>query len=127
MTFDGSDDYGNPCKVTVQEVLSADSLVKAGMAMQNCLQTQRGVLKYTARARSRSSSFWTVTYSYGPTASSKDDDNQVYALIFEVWNQSRIIHQAEGAGSSLPRQVALGHMETWARAQGVDWTTWEVW
>jgi hypothetical protein len=127
MSFDGTDDDGNPCTVLVQEILSADKLVEAGMGMQNCLQTQRGVLKYTARARSRSSSFWTVTYSRKQSLSPSEDGGLVYALIFEVWNQSRIVHQAEGAGSSVPGRVALGHMETWARAQGVDWTTWEVW
>jgi len=144
MRFPGADEAGAPCTVAVEEVLSADRLHEVGVAMGNCLQTARGIYKYTARARSRASSFWVVSYAYGgdqegtesflatpdPSEGAGGDaegDGRRYGMIFEVWNQSRIVHQAEGPRSSIPQRAALEHMRVWSEAQGVDWTTWEVW
>eukprot|EP00192_Tetraselmis_astigmatica_P004297 CAMPEP_0117683826 /NCGR_PEP_ID=MMETSP0804-20121206/20669_1 /TAXON_ID=1074897 /ORGANISM="Tetraselmis astigmatica, Strain CCMP880" /LENGTH=494 /DNA_ID=CAMNT_0005494569 /DNA_START=169 /DNA_END=1650 /DNA_ORIENTATION=- len=132
LTFEGKDAKGAPCKVSVEEVGSADGLLEVGQAMANCLRTQRGIYKYTLRARNRSSSFWVVSYSSAEASaeeSTKNDETCPFTdkdcqLVFEVWNQSRIVHQAEGPGSSFPSQHAIDNMQIWAESQGVDWTTW---
>lgn len=119
---EGVDFAGRPATIEVEEVLSAEQLLTVGDAMRNCLRTGRGLGKYCARARSRSSSFWVVSAQREEEGAERD-----YMLIFEVWNQSRIVHQAEGPGSSFPSEVPLGYMQMWAEEQNVDWTTWEVW
>jgi hypothetical protein len=48
-------------------------------------------------------------------------------LVFEVWNESKIVHQAEGPLSDMPSKDALRAMEIWGDAQGVRWDMWEMW
>jgi len=123
MRTTGVDFQGREAEIVVEELLSAESLLTVGEAMRNCLRTGRGLAKYCHRARSRSSSFWAVSARRGGGAR----ETAEYMLIFEVWNQSRIVHQAEGPGSSFPSDVPLGYMQMWAEEQQVEWSTWEVW
>ena len=106
----------------MRELLSASQFIQVGEAMENCLRTQRGVYKYSDRARSKSSSFWIVCYR---DVARKDDLECV--LVFEVWNESKIVHQAEGPGSRFPSSASLRHMQTWAEGNDVVWNTWEMW
>jgi len=121
--------------VEVREILSATMLLQVGQAMENCLSKPQGIHKYSHRARSKSSSFWIVCYRDAESVlrnqdkiqNEEDTESLECIMVFEVWNESKIVHQAEGPGSSVPSRAAQRHMRTWAEAQDVQWNTWEMW
>jgi len=123
---------GKLIEIEVKEVLTTLDLVNIGDQMQNCLQTLRGMYKYAARARTRSSSFWYTTSlekDSGMEIMGKElfKPKKKYIIVFEVWSESKIVHQAEGPGSTYPTNLALKSMQKWAESQDVAWDTWEMW
>lgn len=118
----------------MREVLSAAELHDVGLRMGSCLQTNDGMRKYTAKGRTRRSSFWTISKrpAAAPGEAPGADAERQYMLVFEVWNQSRIIYQAEGPhfgleGGYYPTDEALDYMQWWAEEQRVQWDTWLMW
>ena len=82
--------------VRVEEILSIARLEAQGQLLGNCLRGEHNggynLEKYARRARAGVSSFWSIDFLF-----EENDSERVHvALLVEVWNDERIIHQAEG-------------------------------
>mmetsp|Transcript_32956 Transcript_32956/g.64874 ORF Transcript_32956/g.64874 Transcript_32956/m.64874 type:complete len:605 (+) Transcript_32956:577-2391(+) len=114
--------------IRIDEIMSFEYLQHVGETMRNCLRVERrggqSLMKYLARVRSRDSSFWVMTI----TAEDDGDDQQGQAagspvqhmLLMEVYNEMRIIHQAEGPHPRRwPRLDAWKWLREWAEQENL--------
>jgi hypothetical protein len=113
-----------PCTVRVAEVGSLRELIRQGNKLNNCLENRYdSQVKYVMRARQRTSSFWSFTFSY------EGDTEPTHVLLLEVWHlrQGNIVRQAEGPRPrTLPGPEAWYWMVQWCEREGVNWQTWDV-
>eukprot|EP00001_Collodictyon_triciliatum_P145148 25400_6 len=75
------------------------------------------------RARQRTSSFWSFTYTY------EGASEATHILLLEIWHlrQGNIVRQAEGPRPrTLPGPEAWYYMVQWCEREKVTWETWDV-
>jgi len=108
--------------VRIAEVLSLRRLFYEGEKLYNCLErSSSSQAKYLSRARSRVSSFWSLT--------KQEAGGEVEHLcLIEVWHTQggNEIRQAEGPRPrTIPSAEAWYWMERWCEREGVDLGTWD--
>ena len=108
--------------VRVAEILSLRRLFYEGEMLCNCLEGRRSSqAKYLARARSRVSSFWSLTKQ-------PPGGHVEHLCLIEVWHtrHTNEIRQAEGPHPrTLPSPEAWYWLERWCDREGVDLSTWD--
>jgi len=115
--------------VRVDEILSFEYLQHVGQTLSNCLRMERrggaSLAKYVSRAKSRDSSFWVMTITAeaeeGEAAESAGEAVPVqHLLLVELYNDMRVIHQAEGPHPRRwPRPDAWRWLQEWAAQEGL--------
>jgi len=118
--------------VRFEEILSSARLEAQGQLLGNCLRGEHNMgynlEKYCRRARSGVSSFWSLEYMMYENGEANGERVHV-ALLVEIWNDERIIHQAEGPRPrAWPTQTAWELMCRWAKEEGLrpETGSWEL-
>jgi len=115
--------------VRIDEILSFEYLQHVGQTLRNCLRIERrggaSLAKYLSRVKSRESSFWVMTIS----AESDEHEGEAegdaempvqHLLLVELYNDMRVIHQAEGPHPRRwPRPDSWGWLQEWAEQEGL--------
>jgi len=123
-----------PMTVQVREIRSLKRLFYEGEQLGNCLEDNpRSQSKYLVRARRRTSSFWSMTFSRGGGKAGRDGEGASveFACLVEVWHQAgnrNIIHQAEGnrlLWGTIPSPQAWYFLEQWCAREDLDLDAWE--
>eukprot|EP00277_Geminigera_cryophila_P001363 CAMPEP_0179428606 /NCGR_PEP_ID=MMETSP0799-20121207/14228_1 /TAXON_ID=46947 /ORGANISM="Geminigera cryophila, Strain CCMP2564" /LENGTH=542 /DNA_ID=CAMNT_0021204169 /DNA_START=141 /DNA_END=1769 /DNA_ORIENTATION=- len=113
-----------PATVRVAEIGSLRELIREGNKLNNCLENRYdSQLKYVMRARQRTSSFWSFTFSY------EGDEEPTHVMLLEIWHlrQGNIVRQAEGPRPrTIPGPEAWYWMVEWCEREGVNWETWDI-
>jgi len=110
--------------VRIEEILSFEYLQYVGQMLSNCLRIEKrggtSLFKYLSRARARRSSFWVMTVT--PEDSEEIADRSVeHLLLIEVFNEIRVVHQAEGPHPRRwPRRDAWAWLQEWAEREGLQ-------
>ena len=112
-----------PAAIRIAEITSLQRLFYEGEQLSNCLRGSRSSqAKYLSRARTRVSSFWSLT---------KQEPGQAveHLCLIEVWHMGRgrnEIRQAEGPHpATIPSAEAWYWMDRWCGQEGIDLSTWD--
>lgn len=115
--------------VRIDEIMSFEYMQHVGQVMSNCLRVEKrggaSLMKYLSRARSRESSFWVMTLNAEADMGKDKEDTGAGApvqhlLLLEVYNDMRVIHQAEGPHPRRwPRPDAWLWLKEWAEREGL--------
>jgi hypothetical protein len=110
--------------VRIAEILSLQRLFYEGERLYNCLEdSRRSQGKYLSRARSRVSSFWSLTRQMA------GEDAVEHLCLIEVWHMGggrNEIRQAEGPHPrTIPSAEAWYWLQKWCDREGIDLSTWD--
>eukprot|EP00404_Azadinium_spinosum_P032121 CAMPEP_0180578436 /NCGR_PEP_ID=MMETSP1037_2-20121125/12462_1 /TAXON_ID=632150 /ORGANISM="Azadinium spinosum, Strain 3D9" /LENGTH=237 /DNA_ID=CAMNT_0022596241 /DNA_START=17 /DNA_END=727 /DNA_ORIENTATION=+ len=112
--------------VRIDEIMSFEYMQYVGDAMQNCLRIERrggsSLMKYLSRVRSRESSYWVMTITAEGDGEAEEASEAAldvqHLLLVEVYNDMKVIHQAEGPHPRRwPRPDAWAWLREWAEQE----------